>query len=345
MDLSTSGLYDNPLRVGASLAHLVSRERDPERAPALIVEQVRALLAADVVRFVERSNEASDLRYSMSAGSMPLPRSAIEMERELLERALDSERSLLSTHPALDPALRDLATQCEVQGVVVHALLIRAHVSTHGAVCVHWLGRPRPDFERRVGFYLYWDQVGVAVAGMRERVSVEQEIRRLHRLALRDELTELPNGRALNEELLQRLDHTDPLALLVADFDGMRQANNSLGYGAGGDVLIRQVGRALPGLVADGELAARLHTAGDEFACAIRASSEEEAARRAEELEQELERIDVPASHRGFYRGVSVGYALARAGDTPATLLERASESMRIRKRSRSERWRRAQPR
>jgi diguanylate cyclase (GGDEF)-like protein len=340
MDLGSSGLYDNPLRVGASLAHLVSRERDPDRARALVVEQTGSLLDADLVRLFEPASEG-ELQFSRSWGSGRLPASAVEMERELLARALKLERSLLSTHPALDPALRDLAVRCARDGSIVHALLIRAQGGTHGAVCVHWLGRARPGFERRVGFYLYWDQIGVAVAGMRERASVERELGRLHRLALRDELTGLPNGRALNEELERWLDGLIPFALLIADFDGMRQANNALGYRSGGDVLIQTFGEALPSLLLDGEFAARLYTAGDEFACVVRAPSEAAAGRRAAELEQELEQLDLPGTHRAFYRGASVGNTLARRDDTAASLLERASESMRQRKRARYEQRRR----
>ena len=49
----------------------------------------------------------------------------------------------------------------------------------------------------------------------------------------------------------------------------MHEANNSLGYEAGGDVLIRTVGQAIPRLLTDHERTARLHRAGDEFACLL----------------------------------------------------------------------------
>lgn len=335
MDLESSGLWDNSLRVAASLAHMVVRERSPDRARELILEQTARLLDANLVRLFEPHQGA--LQYTLSSGETRLPASAIEMERELLERATAQHRSLLSTHPRLDPALRGLAARCAQDGVIVHVLLIRADQATHGAACVHWVGRDRPPFESRVGFYLYWDQIGIAMATMHERALVQRELGRLHELALRDDLTGLPNGRALSEELERRFDEGTPFSLLVIDFDGMRDANNQLGYQAGGDVLIRTVGTALSGLLEADEFGARLHTAGDEFACIARTSEEEEARERASRLEQGLASIDVPSTHRGLYRGASVGYATPVPGETPISLIARASASMRRRKRERYE--------
>jgi diguanylate cyclase (GGDEF)-like protein len=333
MDLDSSGLWDNSLRVAASLAHMVVRERSPDRARELILEQTARLMNASVVRLFEPSQ--GGLQYVRSLGEARLPGSGIEMERELLERAAAQNRSLLSTHPRLDPTLRGLAARCAHDDVIVHALLIRADQTTHGAACVHWLDRDRPPFESRAGFYLYWDQVGIAMATMHERALVQQELGRLHDLALRDDLTGLPNGRALNQELQRRLDDGTPFSLLVIDFDGMRDANNQLGYQAGGDVLIRTVGTALSRLLEANEFGARLHTAGDEFACIAKASGEERASERASRLERGLASIDVPSTHRGLYRGASVGHATPLPDETPASLIARASASMRRRKRER----------
>jgi diguanylate cyclase (GGDEF)-like protein len=256
------------------------------------------------------------------------------MERELLQRAVAQDRSLLSTHYRLDPALADLAAQCRDDRAIVHLLLIRAEQSTHGAVCVHWLHRERPLFENRVGFYLYWDQISIAVATMHERAVVQRELGRLHHLALRDDLTGLPNGRALKDELRRRLDEQRPFSLLVIDFDGMRDANNQLGYEAGGDVLISTIGTALPRLLEAHEFGARLHTAGDEFAC-ITEATDGRARERAVQLEDGLASIEVPSTHCDLYRGASVGHATARRDDTPASLIARASVSMRRRKHER----------
>ena len=60
------------------------------------------------------------------------------------------------------------------------------------------------------------------------------------------------------------------MTVLYADFDGMREANNALGFEEGGDFLIRTVAQAIPTLLLAGEMVARVHVAGDEFVCILR---------------------------------------------------------------------------
>jgi diguanylate cyclase (GGDEF)-like protein len=189
---------------------------------------------------------------------------------------------------------------------------------------------------RRVGFYYYWDSVGFAVAAARERARVQAELDQLRRRAYWDELTGLPNAQALEEEL-HRHEQTEPFSVLVLDFDGMREANNAFGYTDGGDVLIRVVGEALGRAARAGEFAARLFTAGDEFAVLLPGVADEPARQRATEIEAMLDRLDVPPTHRQVYRGASVGSASRCEGQTAGQVLGAATEAMRARKAARAE--------
>jgi diguanylate cyclase (GGDEF)-like protein len=100
---------------------------------------------------------------------------------------------------------------------------------------------------------------------------VTRDVRRLvgHRhQALTDELTGLPNRRALQErmELLTR-GHgrgDERAALLLADLDGFKELNDALGHGAGDD-LLRAVARRLESV--PGAWSVRL--GGDEFAALV----------------------------------------------------------------------------
>ena len=213
-------------------------------------------------------------------------------------------------------------------------MLIRAHAQSHGVVAIHWIGRDRPGYEERRGAFVFWDNVGLAIATSNERQRRELELSQLERLALYDELTELPNQRLLVRELEARLETGEPFVLLHVDFDGMREANNSpLGYEAGGDFLIRTVGQAIPTFLYDDEIAARLHRAGDEFACVLRPGSDGH--ERARALESALDQLELPQTHRPFYGGASVGHATSEQDDTAQSLLARAAESMRRRKHER----------
>jgi diguanylate cyclase (GGDEF)-like protein len=305
----------------------VLRERDRARLIELVEEDTRYLLAASTVRLIHLDGRTAD-RLSCSPTDADAPELATEMEQALLARALAEEKSLISTHPDLDPLLAPLAARCRKKRIITHVLLARAYRETHGAFAVHWVGRARPPFEQRAGFYYYWDNAGLALAGVNEREAVRRE---LHA----DPLTGLANERAFDEELA-RHGATVTLSLLFIDFDGLKEANEHFGnYEEGGDVLIRAVGQALANLVRGGEFPARLHTAGDEFMVLLPGANEEAASRRAEELESELERVDLPSSHRSVYRGASVGSATRKPGETPAQTRGRAIAAMRARKRQR----------
>jgi diguanylate cyclase (GGDEF)-like protein len=260
-----------------------------------------------------------------------IPTLAMEMEAELLPRALAAERSLVSSHPALDPTLSELARACEAAGITTHLLLVRGRQETAAAFSVHWIGYERPAYEHRVAFYYYWETIGLAVAIGQERQRIEAEVTGIRRRAFWDTLTGLPNTLALEDEL-QRNAETDPFAAIAIDFDGMREANGALGYTAGGDVLIQLVGQALAALAHPDEFAARLYTAGDEFALLLPGADADTAAARADEIEAALDALAVPETHRSLYHGASVGYAAREGDETPGQTLGKAIESMRRRK-------------
>ena len=292
---------DGWLRRASIRSYAVLRERDPVRQQELIAADMLELLAADAVQLFKLDANGSNSdgeRYGR-----PLPEVAEQMQTALLPAALAASRSLISNHPALDPQLADLALRCRDARVTTHLLLVRAHGETHGAYAVHWLGRERPSFEVRSGFYHYWDTIGIAIAATRELPQLQAETAQLREYAFFDPLTGLPNGRALDEELAANTD-VQPFSVLALDFDGMREANHVFGYSAGGDVLIRAVARGLQELALPGEFAARMHNAGDEFALLLPGVDDQSAAARAA-------------------RGRSRARRARRAGDAPRSLPRR----------------------
>ncbi|CUH77577.1 Cyclic di-GMP phosphodiesterase Gmr [Tritonibacter multivorans] len=163
------------------------------------------------------------------------------------------------------------------------------------------------DLDRDVPFLSREDEVGrlaTAVAFLKKNartlISVEAEAeasRRIAKQAVLDELTGLPNRRALMnlfEELDRenRLDTPRRVALLHMDLDGFKQINDTLGHKAGDHVLwvvatrLRAVGGACRGiariggdefvavLVADTDVAASAKQLADALIPALRAPSE-----------------------------------------------------------------------
>jgi diguanylate cyclase (GGDEF)-like protein len=138
----------------------------------------------------------------------------------------------------------------------------------------------------------------------------------LHR-ALHDMLTGLPN-RAL---FLDRLEHATSRtsrkgpkpAVLFLDLDGFKRVNDSLGHGAG-DQLLVEVGRRLVASIRPGDTAARF--GGDEFAVLLEeVSRQDEATIVAERIMASLA-VPFRVQDRDVSVSVSVGIAtLADIGD------------------------------
>jgi diguanylate cyclase (GGDEF)-like protein len=314
------------MRRAAMYSYDILRIRDQDELWRRTAGIVADWLDASVVRGFQIE---ADGRPALVVETAPteLPAPALHMESGLIAEALARGRSLISNHPRLNPALAACARDLAAADSVVHALLLRAEQRTYGVVVVHWLGSPRPSFERRTGFYLFAENAALAVAIAEERAA-------LHRAAHVDQLTGLPNHPALEAELKRHV-HTNPMGVLVLDFDGMRAANAAFAndYARGGDVLIVAVARALERFAASGEFAARMHTRGDEFCLLIPGSDAALTLQRGRDLETALDGLHVPESHRHVYRGASVGAAAREPGEDIAQTVARASVAMHERKR------------
>ncbi|HEX5331477.1 MAG TPA: EAL domain-containing protein [Cellulomonas sp.] len=83
------------------------------------------------------------------------------------------------------------------------------------------------------------------------------------RLSLTDELTGLPNRRALMTASDEELRQGRPVGIMLLDIDGFKDVNDSLGHAVGDDVLI-SIGRRIRAVLDAKSMVARL--GGDEFA-------------------------------------------------------------------------------
>ena len=105
--------------------------------------------------------------------------------------------------------------------------------------------------------------VTTAVEATIRDITVEvAEQHRLEDLAHRDELTGLPNRRALMSALDGRLAGRQPTSVIFLDLDGFKSVNDMYGHEVG-DALLEAIAHRLVGVVRDGDFVARL--GGDEF--------------------------------------------------------------------------------
>jgi diguanylate cyclase (GGDEF)-like protein len=192
-----------------------------------------------------------------------------------------------------------------------------------GVLAVHFAGRGTLLHREFDVLGRFVDFAAVALANARTR----EELRGF---AYSDPLTGLGNRRRLDAEL-ERL-HGTELSLLLVDFDGLKSVNDTLGYERG-DALIEAVAGRLAATICEGELAVRF--GGDEFVVVLPGVVGEAAARRAEELTATLDACALPDDLAALFRGASVGFASAAAGDDVWAALIAASAAMRSRKRRR----------
>jgi diguanylate cyclase (GGDEF)-like protein len=142
-------------------------------------------------------------------------------------------------------------------------------------------------------------------------------------LATTDELTGLPNRRALLTDVPPRLHKAKhPGALFVLDLDHFKDVNDALGHDVG-DALLLQVGQRLSSQLRPGDFFARL--GGDEFAVFLDNASPEAAVEIAQRLKAALEKpIEVGAA--SLQVDVSIGIALTPVDGTNLNLLMRKAD-------------------
>jgi diguanylate cyclase (GGDEF)-like protein len=154
----------------------------------------------------------------------------------------------------------------------------------------------------------------------------------LARQALVDGLSDLPNLRALRQELARRLDRHEEVAICLIDLDGFKFINDNFGH-AIGDRLIVAVARMLTGMVGQKGFVSRL--GGDEFAFVLSGRGASSGASRL--AERVLEKMSAPfrVDERTVMIGSSIGLAHGTRDAVDAgELLRRADVAMYAAKRA-----------
>ena len=122
--------------------------------------------------------------------------------------------------------------------------------------------------------------------------------------AVTDELTGLPNRRALNQAVART--GRERAALIVLDIDHFKQVNDSLGHPAG-DAALRHIARLLREAVRGRDIAARV--GGEEFAVWLPGADLKLGREVAERLRQQVEAA--PFRHQGHERPLTISCGVA----------------------------------
>ena len=152
--------------------------------------------------------------------------------------------------------------------------------------------------------------------------------KRLRRLALTDELTGVPNRRAvlgLLPEVLQRPE-AHGAAVLLIDIDHFKRINDTFGH-ATGDRVLKLVAERLRTALQPPEFFGRI--GGEEFLVVVPGADLRAAHMRAESLRSHVCATDISAiAPELAVLTVSIGVANSRAGDSTSSILQRADAAL-----------------
>jgi diguanylate cyclase (GGDEF)-like protein len=144
-------------------------------------------------------------------------------------------------------------------------------------------------------------------------------------LSQTDDLTKLPNRRAVRGRLKDGIADRRPLALMLLDLDGFKDINDALGHHAG-DIVLKFVALRMREAVSPDVMVARL--GGDEFAILLRTDDEIELMETAQQILAELSKPVVVDGIEICPSG-SVGIAVVTATDQEdSEVLRRADVAM-----------------
>jgi diguanylate cyclase (GGDEF)-like protein len=157
---------------------------------------------------------------------------------------------------------------------------------------------------------------------------------RMHLLAMTDELTGVPNRRAVLVRLdpLLRRDDPAPCSILIIDIDFFKAINDQLGHSTGDEVL-KVVAATVRAAVSEPAFFGRL--GGEEFLIVLPATGLIQARATAQGLCEKIEAIDT-SRWFGERRHItcSIGVSTSVPGrDTPSTMLQRADAALYAAKR------------
>lgn len=172
---------------------------------------------------------------------------------------------------------------------------------------------------------------------VRDITKFKEQTAALEHLAMHDSLTGLPNRALLQDRLQQAIfvgqREEKSVALLMMDLDRFKEINDTLGHHIG-DMVLKEVGERLQGLLRKSDTFARL--GGDEFAVVLPATDTDHSKEAADKLLKALEAPFVIEGHN-LYIGASIGIVFyPDHGEDSSTLLQRADVAMYVAKNAQS---------
>jgi diguanylate cyclase (GGDEF)-like protein len=163
----------------------------------------------------------------------------------------------------------------------------------------------------------------------KQNIELENALKRIGDMAIRDELTGVYNRRYLMERIVEESQRCNrygsTYCLCMLDIDFFKRVNDTYGHLAGDEVLRRvalEASRALRGTDFFGRFG------GEEFIIALINTSMDGALIIANRVRQKIEDLTFDEIHQGLQITVSIGVAAHVSSEEPAQTLKRADDAL-----------------
>ncbi len=282
-------------------------------------------------------------RSALASGVPPgdieeLTKGCLVEGRQLLEQAQQMRAQRMQDSLAVVEALRDVMSTIGSEMSTMHSSITK---STERFEAIGLLSNPQQIKARLMAEVLALKQVAAkrrrawedTAKTLSQRVAtLERDLSVVKGEAATDPLTGIANRRGFDETCERWISLSRPnFVLAILDVDDFKQINDTLGHAAGDDVL-RYVAKVLMQSFRADDLVARV--GGDEFAVLAADLTLRQAESRLAGVLSRITKPDTKADDRpGTMPTLSCGLAEFSAGDTPASLLQRADEAQYAAKR------------
>jgi len=161
-----------------------------------------------------------------------------------------------------------------------------------------------------------------------EEVS-DLSVKQLERLALFDQLTELPNRRYIDTFLQHQLsDFTEldiPFGVMMMDLDLFKRINDQYGHSAG-DAVLKMVSQTLQSALRKNDFVGRW--GGEEFIAILRGVNKAELKAIAEKIRAVTAKSELPHGDETLSVTISIGATMICTGDCASDIVQRADAAL-----------------
>lgn len=160
----------------------------------------------------------------------------------------------------------------------------------------------------------------------RALAELSQAHAQLHEKYRRDGLTGFLSREAFFDQMRQSRRQSDAGVLLLIDADHFKRINDTFGHLTGDEALV-MISRTIQGSIRELDFVGRV--GGEEFCVFLPSTSREEAATIAERIRTSIEQIDFrPDASRKHRLTVSIGVAMAQAGQSRTQLMQQVDRCL-----------------